>query len=276
MKRKTAAAYLLACLTLPVQAETPPQEQSDWSWQISLGLSAWDEKSLLKGSPGNSELPVLPTLQIDVSYKDFFVETPSRRLTSLSSYALWGYHLYQDEQWQLDIINGSYMPMLDESGYSQHGADVIEELRGIRDRDSDGSLGLRLQRFDDQQHYSIEIVRDFSNAYNDFLLQAYYNYVIQARNWDIQLTLGLNLYSSDLVDYYFGIRPWEATPTRPVYEGKAAYRLHMGVSSLYPLNESWLLELGFGVSHYSSGVSDSPIVESNLESLGMVNVRYVF
>ncbi|GGO64457.1 hypothetical protein GCM10010982_03940 [Bowmanella pacifica] len=257
-------------------AETASEEPSDWTWQVSLGLSAWGEKSLLKGSPGNSELPVLPTLQVDVSYKNFFVETPSRRVTNLSHYALWGYHLYQDEQWQLDIINGSYMPMLDESGYSQHGVDVIEELRGIRDRDSDGSLGLRLQRFDDQQHYSIEIVRDFSNAYNDFLLQAYYNYVIQARNWDIQLTLGLNLYSRALVDYYFGIRPFEATPTRPVYKGKAAYRLHLGVSSLYPINENWLLELGFGVNQYSRGVSDSPIVASDMETLGMVNVRYVF
>lgn len=276
MRRITAAACLLACLALPVLAEEQPKEPSDWSWQISLGLSAWDEKSLLKGSPGNSELPVLPTLQIDVSYKDFFVETPSRRLTSLSNYALWGYHIYQDEHWQIDAINGSFMPILSETGYSQHGLEVIEELRGIEERDSDGSLGIRIQRFDANRHYSIEIARDFSGSYNDFLLQAYYNYIIQARNWDIQLTLGLNLYSRDLVDYYFGIRPSEATSTRPVYQGKAAYRLHFGVSSLYPINEKWLLELGFGVSQYSRGVSDSPIVASDMETLGMVNVRYVF
>ncbi|GAA0362703.1 hypothetical protein GCM10009092_28880 [Bowmanella denitrificans] len=257
-------------------ADDKSESESNWNWQVSLGLSAWQEKSLLKDAPGNSALPVLPTLQFDVSYKNFFLETPSRRISSLSSYALWGYHIYQDEVWQVDAIWGSYMPFLDESGYTQHGFDVNEALRGISERQSDGSIGVRLQRFEDNQHFSVELVRDLDNAYRDFLLQTYYNYIIQARNWDIQLTLGLNLYSSALVDYYFGIRPHEVTPDRPLYKGKAAYRLHLGVSTLYPINEDWLLELGFGMNHYSKGVSDSPIVESSLEALGMVNVRYVF
>ncbi|GAB3019837.1 MipA/OmpV family protein [Bowmanella dokdonensis] len=261
---------LLIVLVAPVQAD------EDFQWQISPGLAVWDEKSLLAGAKGNDAYPVIVTLQIDLKYRNFFLETVRRRVTGLFDSALVGYRIYADEVWQTDVVLSSHMNRISESGYSYHGDTIVPELKGIRTRGSDSSLGLRVQHFRGPHHLSLELGNDISQRYSSYLFQGYYSYLAQLRNWDLQLTAGLHLYSGELVDYYFGILPTEATARRPVYHGRSAHMLHLGLSALYPLNEHWLLDLGMGLNRYSSSIANSPIVASNVEALGMVSIRYVF
>jgi len=62
------------------------------------------------------------------------------------------------------------------------------------------------------------------------------------------------------VDYYFGIRAWEATPTLTAYDGRAT--LNVSATLLYVWKMARLLEFTIwaGEKNYGVGVTDSPTV----------------
>jgi outer membrane protein len=62
-------------------------------------------------------------------------------------------------------------------------------------------------------------------------------------------------------DYYYGVRPGEATPDRPAYEAGAGANLEFGVQATYRLNANWQLLGGVSVVQMSSAIRNSPVVE---------------
>ena len=81
-----------------------------------------------------------------------------------------------------------------------------------------------------------------------------------APRWFLAPSLGAEWLSDKLVDYYYGVKPAEATATRPAYTGTASTNLRAGVMVMHLLPEHWLLFGGVGVTRLGSGISDSPIV----------------
>ncbi|SIO59307.1 MipA/OmpV family protein [Paraburkholderia phenazinium] len=66
--------------------------------------------------------------------------------------------------------------------------------------------------------------------------------------------------SSDYVDYYYGVQASEARAGRPEYTGRAAYDTSVGTRVNYSITRRQKVVLDVGVSHFTSGVTDSPIV----------------
>lgn len=71
---------------------------------------------------------------------------------------------------------------------------------------------------------------------------------------------GVEWLSSDYVNYYYGVRASEARAGRPEYTGKAAYETSVGTRVNYSITRHQKVVLDVGVSHFTSGISDSPIV----------------
>jgi outer membrane scaffolding protein for murein synthesis (MipA/OmpV family) len=66
--------------------------------------------------------------------------------------------------------------------------------------------------------------------------------------------------SSDYTNYYFGVSPLEARPTRPEYIAGSALNTALKVRWGFELTEEWLLSGSLGIEFLDSEISNSPIV----------------
>jgi len=80
-------------------------------------------------------------------------------------------------------------------------------------------------------------------------------------NARITPSIGANWQDKDRVDYYYGVRPEEALPSRPAYIGRETINYNAGVTGGYRLSRSWSLLGGVFTTRYGNGIVDSPIVE---------------
>ena len=80
-------------------------------------------------------------------------------------------------------------------------------------------------------------------------------------NARITQSIGATWQDNDRVDYYYGVRPDEALPSRPAYVGRETINLNAGVTGGYRLTRSWSLLGGVFRTRYGNSIVDSPIVE---------------
>ncbi|HEX2334812.1 MAG TPA: MipA/OmpV family protein, partial [Burkholderiales bacterium] len=81
---------------------------------------------------------------------------------------------------------------------------------------------------------------------------------------------------ADLNNYYYGVRPEEATAERPASQPGSGLNLEAGVLAAYRLAERWQVLAGAGVTRWSSGVSDSPVVDDGTQPYFMLGLMYGF
>ena len=79
-----------------------------------------------------------------------------------------------------------------------------------------------------------------------------------------------------LNNYYFGVRPAEATPTRPAYEPGSGVNVELGLSATYPLSDRWRLIGGVSAKRWPSSVRASPVVENRTQLAGQLGLAYDF
>ncbi|MGH8782183.1 MipA/OmpV family protein [Paraburkholderia sp.] len=72
--------------------------------------------------------------------------------------------------------------------------------------------------------------------------------------------VGAEWLSHKYVDYYYGVRPSEATAIRPAYTGTSAVNVELGARVDYRFTAHQSATLDVGVKHLGSGITDSPIV----------------
>jgi outer membrane protein len=91
-----------------------------------------------------------------------------------------------------------------------------------------------------------------------------------APRWQLVPSIGAEWLSDKVVDYYYGVKPSEATSTRPVYIGTASTNLRLGLMLNYRLSRDWTLFGGVGYTRLGTGISDSPIVTR--DGVGAVHI----
>jgi outer membrane protein len=79
-----------------------------------------------------------------------------------------------------------------------------------------------------------------------------------------------------LNNYYYGVRPEEASAERPAYEPGSGLNLELGAIAAYRFTERWQILAGLGVTRSSSGVRGSPVVENGTQPHVMVGLMYGF
>lgn len=82
--------------------------------------------------------------------------------------------------------------------------------------------------------------------------------------------------SSDVVDYYYGVKSSEATDDRAEYNPDSTVNTAFTLTTMIQLNQSWRVTLAYNYTHYGDEISDSPIVDKDNASSGILGVSYVF
>ena len=86
--------------------------------------------------------------------------------------------------------------------------------------------------------------------------------------------IGAAYYSAKYVDYYYGVRPYEARSGRAAYSGRATFNESIGTKLDYRLTAHQVLILDVDLKHLGAGITDSPLVNKKL--IPEVRIGYLY
>ncbi len=89
-------------------------------------------------------------------------------------------------------------------------------------------------------------------------------------------SIGVEWQSGARVTYYYGVRPEEELPTRPVYSGSSAVNADIGFAGLYRLAHSLSLMGGVFETRYGNSIVESPIVTRRYQTLLFFGAGWCF
>jgi MipA family protein len=100
--------------------------------------------------------------------------------------------------------------------------------------------------------------------------------LVDKGRWDISTYLDLDRADASIVQYYFGVRPDEATATRPSYQPGATVMSDLGLFCAYKLNKNYALLFGGQLNYLGRAAADSPIVQQRTNVIGYFGLGLVF
>jgi len=153
---------------------------------------------------------------------------------------------------------------------------IPASLAGMANRDTGVDLGVRYQQRKPWGTLFGELLHDASGASNGTEVRAGYRYDRAVGKLRVQPQFTLVARDGNLNDYYFGVRPSEATAIRPAYEPGGGLNGEIGFSAAYRLSDRWRVIGGIFATRLSSGIRASPIVEDHTQLSGLLGLAYDF
>ena len=121
-----------------------------------------------------------------------------------------------------------------------------------------------------------EFLHDVSGASLGNELRLGYAYEWKSARWRLRPHLMLAARDAKLNDYYYGVRPDEATAVRPAYQPGSGVNGQVGLYGVYSLTERWRILGGVAATRWAKGVRNSPIVEDRVQLSGVLGLMYDF
>ena len=182
------------------------------------------------------------------------------------------YSLVKDEHWEVRGVARMRF-----EGYDP---DDSRYLRGMDDREWTLELGGSLSRILGEARITADISTDVLNEHGGHEVRLSYNYDFRGpaniRNLMVTPSIGVTYRSSDLNDYYYGVRREEAIAGRPEYHVGDSVSLLTALRLNYMLNEQWSV-MAMGAVHWlDDEITDSPIVEKNYAASVLLGIMYRF
>jgi len=153
---------------------------------------------------------------------------------------------------------------------------IPASLAGMENRGAGVDLGLGYQRRHAWGTLFGEVLTDGAGESGGSEVRGGYRYDFKIGRLQLQPQLVLAWRDARLNNHYYGVRPSEATATRPAFEPGSGANLELGVSAAYRLSERWRLIGGLSATRWSAGVRASPIVENRTQVGGATRPRLRF
>jgi MipA family protein len=149
-----------------------------------------------------------------------------------------------------------------------------EILAGMARRDPGLDLGASAQIGGAWGIAFAEILHDAFGASRGSEARFGYRYPWRSGRLWLRPHAWVGLRSSRLNDYYYGVRPDEATPARPAYAARAGANVEVGLYAAYALTERWRLIGGYTVTRWPGTVVQSPVFEKRVSRQLTLGVMY--
>jgi outer membrane protein len=226
----------------PVGNEPPPRQQD------SLNNSPPSD------IPGEDDSPPPPILGLKASYEVSSSPVPQSYIAQ--------------EQVLQEQINAQDM--------ERHLTYRIDDLSGLHKRRMAALAGieyrLSLEDWDLQAQWLQDVSGVHSGQETRLSLTRYY----QREKHKLALTLGANWQSDAVIDYYYGIRPSEASLEESIYRGEAGISGLFSVEYRYSLTENWTLRLHTSYRQLAKEIQRSPLINDDKVITGFIGGVYHF
>jgi outer membrane protein len=153
---------------------------------------------------------------------------------------------------------------------------VPSSLRGMAERQPGADVGVSYLINGKLGTVYGEYLHDISGVSEGNELRFGYNNEWRSGRLRLRPYLVFALRDAALNDYYYGVRPNEATVSRRAYAPGSGVNLELGLYGTYGLSERWRLLAGVSATRLGSGVRDSPIVDGRVRLAGMLGLMYDF
>lgn len=138
---------------------------------------------------------------------------------------------------------------------------IPDSIAGMAKREGGIDAGASAQIGGDWGIAFVEGLHDVSATSRGTELRLGYRYPWRSGRWWLRPHAFVGWRDARLNDYYYGVRPDEATPLRPAYTAHSGMTAEVGLYAAYSLTERWRLIAGLTFTRWPSTVRDSPITE---------------
>jgi outer membrane protein len=154
--------------------------------------------------------------------------------------------------------------------------DESQALAGLEERDVTLDAGFSLTAMDEWGIASFKVMADALGVHKGYEISALYQYPMQFKRWTLIPSIGLNLPSAELVEYYYGVKPTEVKDGRPAYSGKSVVNATVGLNAMYALASNWEIIGGAEYTRLGDGITNSPIIAQDSEVIAYTALVYRF
>lgn len=148
--------------------------------------------------------------------------------------------------------------------FDGYDADESDFLEGMEDRDFSIDAGLAAgYRVEKVGQFEASWVTDVLDRSDGSEFELGYTALFRAGGFTFVPNLSVKFQDEDVVDYYYGVRPDEATAARPAYRGDSAVVPELSVTAMRELSPQWTLYARIGHAWLPSEITDSPIVDDD-------------
>lgn len=146
-------------------------------------------------------------------------------------------------------------------GRSGYDPDDYDGLAGMEKRDTSAEAGVKVIWHTRPVNVSLGFFTDVSDRSKGSSASLSLSHAFRlSEGWSLIPSVGAEWLSDQVVDYYYGVLPGEALPTRPAYNGTSTVNLRGALLVHYRLARRWSLFGGASYTHLGSGITDSPII----------------
>lgn len=130
----------------------------------------------------------------------------------------------------------------------------------------------------DWHHLNFAMAGDIANNSEATMAQLYYKIPLYRgdRGFAVSLQAGVNWYSQQYVNYYYGITNQQVDTSvgRFAYNADAAVNLQAGVNVIYPLNKKWTIIGMLNRDKLDDSITNSPLIDSQYQDHFSLVVSY--
>jgi outer membrane protein len=255
LRLKCIVLVLLIGLGADLQARPTEEEEQPEEPEKSLSIGAG---LIVSPRPYTDTKPkIFPVPVITARYKRFFFEGIRG-----------GVHLLKRGRWQGSVLVQAQFKGLE--------PDDSPFLAGMETRKKSADGALELVYKGRPVGFRAVFLKDLLGRSNgeEFGVQA----VTGAPLGPVLLLAGIGprWLSTDRVDYYYGVRPSEATADRPAYPGEACWNWDLSVSAVTKFKGRWSLFALFNREGFGSNIKNSPLIDQNAGYSFITSLTYNF
>ncbi|WP_372825914.1 MipA/OmpV family protein [Polaromonas sp.] len=149
-------------------------------------------------------------------------------------------------------------------------------LAGMSERGSGLDTGVAYRYRQSWGTLQAEFLHDAAGFSKGNELRLSYSYEWRSGRFALRPSLTVAARSAKLNNYYYGVRPGEATATRPAYEPGSGINTTLALYGTYALSDGWRLLGGVTRTVLDGRIKASPIVGSSAQTGVFVGAAYDF
>ena len=227
--------------------------QTDPNSMLLLGPGAWITIEPYKGM--HTTVYPIPAVAAVSSPFYFYIDTA-------------GCRVFQDSNMTFDLIG-----KIRTDGYD---ADRSDDFDGMHDRHMSFDVGGEFGISGDWGNLYARILTDALGQHDGQEYRITYAKPFKFEKSKISPSVGFALLSSNIADYYYGVRDDEARPGRPAYNPGASVNWFVGLDANYQFNDDWTLFTSITYYWLDSNIRNSPIVNRDYTMSILAGAMYKF
>lgn len=157
-----------------------------------------------------------------------------------------------------------------------HFIEFADEFNELEDRNFTLLGGLELYIYTRAGTVKLAAAKDLFSVHNGTQAEAQWSYNLAYERWNFDLALGLDWKSSQVIQYYYGIRPSENLFWSFVFHPHAGFNKRIEARVSYAIDENWNFLMVAQHTQLSEEIARSPILFQDYSNTFFLGATYRF